>query len=595
MSNDVFNNRYENSRNLLAIHNVSLKQFCNHNELSFYSAYDMFGSEGTRRKDMSDKIARKYEMAFGVERFSLDQSNAEWAREAARVAALAESQRVSAISSMLADDVAIARYWNLRQILQERNISTSTLSDLTGVHVVHCRKFGSEKPSMPISNQMARRIEVGLGLAESSLDITSLGKATANEPYFPVPPGAVKFLGLGPFLYRYGHIRQIIEERGLNQSQIIKLPGFTPKGLKDVLGDTPVSVISQKMARSCEEYLGLEPGYVDRPVGQYDIEPDNPEFLVTMEALMLNGDGEHLHRYVNLRKELYFRGLSGYDLIDLIELNRLTVLPALSCQPTKRISSKFARMAEAALSLEEMSLDIPVVYKMEGEPTKVQAPIIESNKSSSSRIPATFRFRKDSEKSEIAINKAFASSIRTNDFTLVRALFATHKTVGLSDGHLAIMFHQQNMSVYLKQRLADGHFSAMQQQECLGNVAMEAISKAISKPWGEESVESRLITSLRDKQRKGYLIPADEFRSGIFSDNPLTNDELKALPYLLSQYKEVYGRVAHDLEQHADNCIKKLTFAGCEIAAVMIQNCLLERKSSIAKIGLKFQDEGLTP
>ena len=259
MPEDVFNTRHANCRNLLTIQNVTLAEFCRENDLSHYFAYELFGRADARRKDMSDKMARKYEQIFGVEAFSLDQHNPEWAREAARVTALAELQRVAAISSMLVDDVFIARYWNLRRILEDRNITTKTLGELTGVHFSQCGKFGSEKPSMAISDQMARRLEAGLDLEESSLDLPAEDRVATGETYFPVPPAAVKFLGLGPYLYRYGHIRQIIEEKGLKPTQIIKIPGFTLKGLKDVLGDSPVSLVSMKMARSFEDFLGLEP------------------------------------------------------------------------------------------------------------------------------------------------------------------------------------------------------------------------------------------------------------------------------------------------------------------------------------------------
>jgi hypothetical protein len=584
MTEDVFNTRHANCRNLLTIQNVTLVEFCREKNLSYYSVYDLFGQADTRRKDMSGKMARKYEQIFGVEAFSLDQHNPEWAREAARVAALAELQRVAAISSMLDDDVFIARYWNLRGILEDRNINTKTLAELTGVHFIHCGKFGSEKPSMAISDQMARRLEAGLGLEDSSLDLPAEDRVATGETYFPVSPTAVKFLGLGPYLYRYGHIRQIIDEKGLKPSQIIKIPGFTLKGLKDVLGDSPVSLVSMKMARSFEDYLGLEPGSVDRPVGRYEIEPDHPAFLVTMEALMLNGEGERLNRYVNLRKALFLRGLSANDLGDMPGLTRSGTYFVLSDQPRTRMSAKYARRVESVLSLEPMSLDQAVVYKMEGEVTAPQGKQSETPSLSSVSLPIqassmlpVLRAHKGSRQEEDAIAKAFASAMRRNEFTMVRALFATQKTMGMTDGRLAIMFHQQTVSEQLKQRLARGHFSAMQQVECLAHVAMESMAKVMSSPFATVDVGAQFVQLLRDKQRDGHLISADEFRSGIFADNPLSNDELKALPYLFNQYKEVYSRVNHDLECHANSCIKKLTFAGCEASALAIQQSQLDR------------------
>jgi hypothetical protein len=591
MTDNVFDNRYTNCRNLLTIQNVTLVEFCRDRDLSYHSAYDLFGSADIRRKDISDKMARKYEQVFGVEAFSLDQHNPEWAREAARVAALAELQRVAAISSLLAGDVFIARYWNLRRILEDRNITTKTLAELTGVHFMHCGKFGSEKPSMAISDQMARRLEAGLGLEESSLDMPVQDRVATGETYFPVPPAAVKFLGLGPYLYRYGHIRQIIDEKGMKPSQIIRIPGFTLKGLKDVLGDSPVGLVSMKMARSFEEYLGLEPGSVDRPVGRYEIEPDPPACRVTMEALMLNGEGEHLNRYVNTRKALFLRGLSANDLGDMPGQTRSGTYFVLSDQPRNRVSAKYARKVESALSLEPMSLDQAVAYKMEGEVAVPQGKPSETPSLSSVSQPIqpssmlpVLRAHKGSRQEEDAIAKAFASAMRRNEFTMVRALFATQKTLGMTDGRLAVMFHQHAVSEQLKQRLAQGHFSAMQQLECLAHVAMESMAKVMSSPFATVDVGAQFVQLLRDKQREGHLISVDEFRSGIFADNPLNNDELKALPYLLNQYKEVYSRVHHDLERHANSCIKKLTFAGCEAAALAIEQSQVDRTSVKHKV-----------
>lgn len=602
MTEDVFNNRHANCRNLLTIQNVTLIEFCRDRDLSHYSAYDLFGSADTRRKDMSDKMARKYEQIFGVEAFSLDQHNPEWAREAARVAALAELQRVAAISSLLVDDVFIARYWNLRRILEDRNITTKTLAELTGVHFMHCGKFGSEKPSMAISDQMARRLEAGLGLEDSSLDLPAEDRVATGETYFPVPPAAVKFLGLGPYLYRYGHIRQFIDEKCLSPRKIIKIPGFTLKGLKDVLGDSPVGLVSMKMARSFEDYLGLEPGSVDRPVGRYEIEPDHPAFLVTMEALMLNGEGERLNRYVNLRKALFLRGMSPNDLGDMPGQTRSGTYFVLSDQPRTRVSANFARKAESVLSLEPMSLDQAVGYKMEGEVAAPQCKRSEPPSLSSVSQPIqpssmlpVLRAHKGSRQEEDAMAKAFASAMRRNEFTMVRALFATQKTLGMTDGHLAVMFHQHTVSEKLKQRLAQGHFSAMQQVECLAHVAMESMAKVMSSPFATVDVGAQFVQLLRDKRRDGHLISTGEFRSGIFADNPLSNDELKALPYLLNQYQEVYSRVHHDLERHANSCIKKLTFAGCEAAALAIQQSQVDRTSVNQRLparDLRPEDDG---
>lgn len=587
--NEVFKNRYKNVLNLLVIQNKSLTRFCRDKGLSVDQAYRLFGKGDRRPADMSDEIARKYEQAFGIEPFSLDQNTDTWAREAA----VAEQKRVAAISSMLADEVSIARYWNLQQVFEDRAITTKDLSEITGVNLTHCRKFGSANPIMAISDDMARRLEASLGLEANSLDQSVKEKVVTGEAYFPVTPDAVTFLGLGPYLYRYGHIRQIIEEKGLKQSQIIKIPGFTLKGLREILSDSPVSLVSMKMARSFEAYLGLESGSVDRPVGNYEVEPDHPAFLVSEDALSLLGESESLYRYVNLRKALFLRGLSPNDLADLAGVTRAGVQQALFDNPERRVTARLARKAESALALEALSLDKALMYRMAaGSDAFVSkphqsletTPIVHGNRSSS--MPVRLRAHKDSAKEQFNITHAFTAAMRSNEFSLVNALFASQKTVGLRS--LEFFFHQNKVSEPLKQRLAKGLFAAMQQPECLANVAMEAMSRAIRAPWAKRDASDQFIGILHDRRRNGSLISMDDFRDGIFSKMPLNDDEVKALPYLLNEYRDVYCRVGHDLERHAASCIKKLTFAGCESVATAILQSESIRKDAGMMLSTKY-------
>lgn len=365
MVNDIAHNRFTNCRNLLTVRNITLSKFCRQNSLSYDYGYELLGPD-KRTKDMSDKMARSYEQAFSIEPHSLDCVQADWAREAAA----AKIERMASITRMLADPVSINRYWNLRKIMVERDLCAIKLSELTGVHAVHCRKFGSDNPSMVISNLMVARLEAGLKLESGSLS-SSTEKIATGEAKFPVTPDAVKFIGLGPYLYRYGHMRHFIQENGVKQSHMIKVPAFSLKGYFACLGDTPTKLVSTKMARAFESHFGLEPGSIERPVAGYHVEPDHAAFRVTEAALNTFDSPYHLNRYVNVRRQLFVTGNSLSDLAGILGKHLSTLHLLLSDEPTSKISYKAARAIESSLGLEQMSLDLPAAYRMASEPPPV--------------------------------------------------------------------------------------------------------------------------------------------------------------------------------------------------------------------------------
>lgn len=79
-----------------------------------------------------------------------------------------------------------------------------------------------------------------------------------------------------------------------------------------------------------------------------------------------------------------------------------------------------------------------------------------------------------------------------------------------------------------------------------------------------------LVTAEREGAR-GFCISAQEFRSGDFESNPLTADEIKAIPYLSGFYDEVYANAGVDLADvhapHAASIAKKFQDAGFPVLA----------------------------
>ncbi|MBI6883204.1 hypothetical protein [Pseudomonas putida] len=64
------------------------------------------------------------------------------------------------------------------------------------------------------------------------------------------------------------------------------------------------------------------------------------------------------------------------------------------------------------------------------------------------------------------------------------------------------------------------------------------------------------------KPRVGFLASTQELRLGGFEKNPLTADEIKAIPYLTGFYADLYEAAGVDLSAHAASVTKKLNDAG---------------------------------
>lgn len=70
-----------------------------------------------------------------------------------------------------------------------------------------------------------------------------------------------------------------------------------------------------------------------------------------------------------------------------------------------------------------------------------------------------------------------------------------------------------------------------------------------------------------EKEIAGFGLSSQEFRGGRFAKSPLTEEEIKAIPYLAGELKYVFELAGQDHGRHAVSVIKKLQDAGFESTA----------------------------
>lgn len=78
--------------------------------------------------------------------------------------------------------------------------------------------------------------------------------------------------------------------------------------------------------------------------------------------------------------------------------------------------------------------------------------------------------------------------------------------------------------------------------------------------FGSNSFDDASVTP--SKPRVGFLASTQELRLGGFEKNPLTADEIKAIPYLSGFYADLYEAAGVDLSAHAASVTQKLNDAG---------------------------------
>ena len=120
------------------------------------------------------------------------------------------------------------------------------------------------------------------------------------------------------------------------------------------------------------------------------------------------------------------------------------------------------------------------------------------------------------------------------------------------------------------------YLKAAEQPRALAAFALVALG-SVSMSTPDEYEKQRFMALLKGKiwGHKGeFLISAKEFTVNEFASNPLTVDEIKALPFLLGQHQAVYAEVEHNHAVHAEACVTKLRTAGYDFAA----DCIIENQ-----------------
>lgn len=157
-----------------------------------------------------------------------------------------------------------------------------------------------------------------------------------------------------------------------------------------------------------------------------------------------------------------------------------------------------------------------------------------------------------------------------------------------------------------KKEFANAYLNAVEQPQVIGVFALTALSSAYSlkhkenkqvNSLSEEMVAkfnlliSRAYNFAGDFHRGNFMFSSKEFTVSEFAQNPLTVEEIKALPFLTGLYNELYAEVEHNHGVHAEACAAKMRSAGHDTLADTIE---LNNPAKVTK-PVRKHDDDLSP
>ena len=163
----------------------------------------------------------------------------------------------------------------------------------------------------------------------------------------------------------------------------------------------------------------------------------------------------------------------------------------------------------------------------------------------------------------------------------------------------AFMSSKTHFSEVSKQEFATAYLKAAEQPAALGMFAYVALTAAtaLNKDRDKNPDNLRTVGVMAskiwnsDEYRGQFLLSAKELTVNEFASNPFTVEEIKALPFALGQFKEIYAEVEHNHAVHAQSCADKLRSAGHDLTADAILDNLPEKTVTQAR----KHDDDLSP
>lgn len=148
---------------------------------------------------------------------------------------------------------------------------------------------------------------------------------------------------------------------------------------------------------------------------------------------------------------------------------------------------------------------------------------------------------------------------------------------------------------YSKAQFAKEFVSSVEQAGAAGGYALYELGKRAAYAYkintgADESYLNfvQKYASIFYAQRYDHLISAAEFRHGIFKENPLTADEVIAIPFLVGSSPKIYELAGVDHSKHAKSVAKKFADAGLDFESNLISDVAMER---MVKIKSKHKNE----
>lgn len=152
----------------------------------------------------------------------------------------------------------------------------------------------------------------------------------------------------------------------------------------------------------------------------------------------------------------------------------------------------------------------------------------------------------------------------------------------------SIMKSETAFSEVSKKEFAESFLSAIQAPQAVPFSAVLALSHAVKageivRELGREQASlADMVWALGEShhRNKGFLLSGKEFTTGAWASNPLTADELRALPYVVGVYREVYDEVGQNHAAHAKSLVGKVVAAGFPSAAKFIAELIVVEHSA---------------
>lgn len=205
-----------------------------------------------------------------------------------------------------------------------------------------------------------------------------------------------------------------------------------------------------------------------------------------------------------------------------------------------------------------------------------------------------FSWKADSNFTGGRVAEKYLKVLEPQDLSAIRDSLVSHSVLTMNASFVrAILNTPEAFSKVSKAEFAKAYLDGIQAPQAAPMAALSGMAHLASVKHKQLHPEEQtratemiriaaIYYGVDDHTRpKKLCISSQEFRIGAFEANPLTADEIKAIPYLGGALREVYELSGQDHSIHASSVVKKMQDAGFnDVASEMVARHDLELKMS---------------